>query len=229
MKVVRFLILCNLVLVLMSGCARTRSEICDDASSAGRYVTRGAMCLGGKHAEKQDMVSREEFMCHSNDFIPYEEEPTARELTMTTTVVRQAEQSPGDPGSPIPGIEGFRDPMTIADLANVFKQIHFPYNSDLIKGQENIQIIRSIASYMKKNKGTYLFIEGHCDERGAEAYNLSLGSRRSNNVRTLLVNEGVDPNQIFTVSYGKEKPLVFGHSEEAWKVNRRAEFKIYQR
>ncbi len=228
MKVV---ILCKLVFlcIMVTGCVRTRSEICDDANSAGRYVTRGAQCLGGKHGDAKEVVSREEFMCHANDYIPLEDENFGREISMTSAVIQQAKESPGDPGSSVPGIEAFRDPMTIADLAEIFKQIHFPYNSDLIKGQENLQIVRGIASYMKKHNGTYIFVEGHCDERGAEAYNLALGSRRSNTVRSLLVNEGVDPNKVFTISYGKEKPLVFGHNEEAWKLNRRAEFKIYQR
>lgn len=218
-----------LLLVVLTGCMRSRSEICDDANSAGRYVSRGAQCLGGKHGDAHETVSREEFMCHANDYIPLEDENFGRELSMTNAVIQQAKESPGDPGSSVPGIDAFRDPMTIADLSEIFKQVHFPYNSDLIKGQENLQIIRGIANYLKKYNNTYIFVEGHCDERGAEAYNLALGARRSNTVRTLLVNEGADPNKIFTISYGKEKPLVFGHTEDAWKLNRRAEFKIFQR
>lgn len=215
--------------ILMTGCARSRSEICDDASSAGRYASCGAQRLGGKHGDNQEIVTREEFMCHSNDFIPLEDQSFGREMSMSNSLIQQAEHSPGDPGSPVPGIDAFKDPMTIADLADIFKHVHFAYNNDLVKGQENLQVIRSIANYMKKNKNTYIFVAGHCDERGAEAYNLSLGSRRSNTVRALLLSEGVDPNQVFTISYGKEKPLVYGHNEDAWKQNRRAEFKIYQR
>lgn len=82
---------------------------------------------------------------------------------------------------------------------------------------------------MRSHPNTYVFVEGHCDERGPEAYNLSLGAKRGNAVRNLLINEGVDPDHIFTISYGKERPLVFEHHEEAWAQNRRAEFKVYNR
>lgn len=226
----RRVILCNLFLLLtLTGCVRDRGEFCDDSISAGRYMARSAECLGGKHGDSREVTSREEFMCAANDYIPLEDSDLISQVSMSKTNLQQAADSPGDPGSPIPGIDAFKDPMTIADLADTFKQIHFPYNSDLVKGQENLQAVRAIANYMKKHKETYLFIEGHCDERGAEAYNLALGSRRSNCVRSLLITEGVDPNKLFTISYGKERPMVFGHNEESWKQNRRAEFKIYQR
>jgi len=114
-------------------------------------------------------------------------------------------------------------------LSAVFEHIHFPYDSEKIQGQQNLQAIQAIASYMKRHPNTYVFIEGHCDERGPQAYNLALGTRRANSVRTILVAEGVDPERLFTVSYGKERPLVQGHDDEAWRINRRAQFKIYER
>ncbi|PCI91855.1 hypothetical protein COB11_08045, partial [Candidatus Aerophobetes bacterium] len=69
----------------------------------------------------------------------------------------------------------------------------------------------------------------HCDERASEAYNLSLGTRRAGHIRTLLVKKGVDPNHVFTTSFGKEIPLDLEHNREAWYTNRRAEFKIYKK
>lgn len=72
-------------------------------------------------------------------------------------------------------------------------------------------------------------MEGHCDERGPEAYNLALGSRRAHAVRNMLLQQGVHPDQVFTISYGKERPLVMEHHDEGWAQNRRAEFKIYIR
>ncbi len=74
-----------------------------------------------------------------------------------------------------------------------------------------------------------MFVEGHTDERGPEAYNLSLGARRANYVRTLLVQKGVDHNQLHTISFGKERPAEMGHNSEAWSKNRRAQFKIYKK
>jgi peptidoglycan-associated lipoprotein len=67
-------------------------------------------------------------------------------------------------------------------------------------------------------------IEGNCDERGTVEYNLALGQRRSNVAKDFLVNLGVAPNLLSTVSYGKEKPLCLEHNEECWAKNRRAHF-----
>lgn len=65
-------------------------------------------------------------------------------------------------------------------------------------------------------------IEGHCDERGTREYNLALGERRANAAKNYLVGLGVDPSRVSTVSYGKERPVALGSTEEAWAKNRRA-------
>jgi peptidoglycan-associated lipoprotein len=67
-------------------------------------------------------------------------------------------------------------------------------------------------------------IEGHCDERGTVEYNLALGDKRAKAAKDYLISLGVNPAQISTISYGKERPFDSGHSEEAWARNRRAEF-----
>jgi peptidoglycan-associated lipoprotein len=82
---------------------------------------------------------------------------------------------------------------------------------------------------MKQHPQTYIFVEGHCDERGPAAYNLSLGSRRSNSVRNELVKQGVDLNHVFTISYGKERPVAVGNGEEFWLQNRRAQFNTFEK
>lgn len=69
-----------------------------------------------------------------------------------------------------------------------------------------------------------LVIEGHCDERGTNEYNMALGDRRARSARDFLVNLGVDASRISTVSYGEEKPASLGKTEEAWAKNRRAQF-----
>jgi peptidoglycan-associated lipoprotein len=65
-------------------------------------------------------------------------------------------------------------------------------------------------------------IEGHCDERGTREYNLALGERRANSAKNYLVGLGVDPGRLTTVSYGKERPVALGSTEESWGQNRRA-------
>ena len=69
-------------------------------------------------------------------------------------------------------------------------------------------------------------IEGHCDERGTVEYNLSLGEKRAKAAQDYLVGLGIDPTRISIISYGKERPVDMGHTEEAWGKNRRAEFRI---
>ena len=242
MKLIKFaftLTLCLMTLFL-TGCRRNSNTVWEDTRSAGRHMNRGLRSLGGKHGDSRQIHSRDEFMCpgdemacppgyQAGDYIPLCDDPNANELAMADVITRQPRETPGDPGSSIPGIEAFQDPSTNPALAGTFRHIHFPYNSSLIKGNENLTTVRNVTDYMRRNPRTYIFVEGHCDERGPEAYNLGLGSTRANSVRNLLINEGVNPDNIFTISYGSERPLVYGHEEDAWGQNRRAEFKVYQR
>lgn len=142
---------------------------------------------------------------------------------------RAPRETPGEAGSSIPGIESFQDPATNSEWASVFIPIYFAYDSYLVKGQQNINVIHAISSYLRNHPNIYLFIEGHADERGPQAYNLALSSRRANAVRNMLVSEGISPDRLFTLAYGKERPVVLEHHEEAWSKNRRAEFKVYDR
>ena len=78
------------------------------------------------------------------------------------------------------------------------------------------------AEWFAANPGTTAVIEGHADERGTREYNLALGARRANSVRTFLVGQGVDPGRLRTVSYGKERPVALCSDESCWSQNRRA-------
>jgi peptidoglycan-associated lipoprotein len=163
----------------------------------------------------------------NQDFIPIQD-PT-NELAVADMVAPPPRETPGEPGSSIPGIQAFRDPSTIPQLAGIFRPIYFDYDSSLVKGPQSLQTIHAIADFLRYHQNVYLFIEGHTDERGPQAYNLALGSRRANAVRNLLISEGINPDRLFTISYGKERPVVLERHEEGWARNRRAEFKIYER
>lgn len=106
-------------------------------------------------------------------------------------------------------------------------RIYFDYNKYDIR-PDSVQILRQKADYMNRNPGMNVEIQGHCDERGTEAYNLALGDRRSHATKKYLTDLGVDRDRMFTVSYGEEYPLVPGHNEQAWSQNRRVEFVITQ-
>lgn len=77
---------------------------------------------------------------------------------------------------------------------------------------------------LQERRGIRFTIEGHCDERGSEKYNLALGDRRANTTKEYLASRGVAADRIDTISYGEERPFDSGHNEEAWAKNRRAHF-----
>jgi len=77
---------------------------------------------------------------------------------------------------------------------------------------------------MKNSLSTVIVIEGNCDERGTNEYNLALGERRAINVKEYMINLGVDATRIRTISYGEERPLFIGQNELDWSQNRRADF-----
>jgi peptidoglycan-associated lipoprotein len=156
------------------------------------------------------------------EFVPLKNEDLKAQFA--DAAIPQSKFSPGD-GS-IPGIDQFQIPA--GELASIFRPIFFNTDDHSVRGQESQETIHKMAAYLKAHPKTYLFVEGHADERGPEAYNLSLGSRRANGVRSLLVKEGVNLNQIFTISYGKERPFSTGHNPDAWSQNRRAQIRLYQ-
>ena len=238
MRTVKLLMCLNLLTVglVFSGCRRDRGEVWEDTKSASRYMGRGVRAMGGKHGDSRQISDPNDFyasnempVSNESEFIPLQDANFDQQMGMSEGNYPQPRETPGDPGSSIPGIEAFQDPSTNPALANIFQNIYFEYNSSLIKGQENLQIIRNAADYLRSHPSTYIFVEGHTDERGAEAYNLALGSHRANAVRNMIIKEGANADNIFSISYGKERPLVMENHEEAWSKNRRAEFKVYQR
>jgi peptidoglycan-associated lipoprotein len=104
-----------------------------------------------------------------------------------------------------------------------FQDIRFDFDKSFIRDDAK-PILSGVADYLKKNKGSRLQIEGHCDERGTSEYNMALGDRRAESARAFLVSLGVSASALSTVSFGKEKPLDPGHNEAAWAKNRRAHF-----
>lgn len=242
MKIINIFLMFSMLAIafVFTGCNRNSNTVWEDSKSAGRHMKRGIRTLGGKHGDSRQVRSRDDFMyaeetaCPvdmqaSTEYVPLMDAQQPDELAMAEYVSQPPRETPGEPGSSIPGLDSFIDPATDPRLSNVFKNVHFEYNSYLIKGTENLEIIRNVADYLKKHADTYVFVEGHTDERGPEAYNLALGSHRSNSVRNLLISEGVSPDNVFTISYGKERPLVLEHLDAAWSQNRRAEFKVYNR
>ena len=103
--------------------------------------------------------------------------------------------------------------------------IHFPYDSFDVVG-ENKDILKSNIKILKDNPSLNIQIEGHCDERGGSQYNLALGEKRANAVKTQIVAGGIAGSRVTIISMGKEHPIAQGSGEESWAKNRRANFVI---
>jgi peptidoglycan-associated lipoprotein len=108
----------------------------------------------------------------------------------------------------------------VAQSRGYIADAFFEYNDASLSGDAQ-SALTSSATWLKKNGQYNLLIEGHCDERGTEQYNLALGDRRANQAKEYLVTLGVDAARIRTVSYGEERPFDPGHDESAWSMNRR--------
>lgn len=88
------------------------------------------------------------------------------------------------------------------------------------------ETLKAHAAWLKANPQTRVEIEGHCDERGTNEYNLALGAKRAQSVKRYLVDSGISAERLSTVSYGEELPLCKEHNEECWAQNRRVRFAI---
>jgi len=113
--------------------------------------------------------------------------------------------------------------MGAVRAALVSDMVHFTYVWSVVRKSEKANV-QSVADALGRDASTKLLIEGHCDERGTEEYNRSLGERRALALRQALAKIGVDPSRIRTISYGKDKPVDPGHDESAWAKNRRGDF-----
>jgi peptidoglycan-associated lipoprotein len=114
-----------------------------------------------------------------------------------------------------PGIEGE------VFESSLLKDIHFDFDKYDIRPSD-AAVLKGNAELLKKYPKVKIQIEGHCDEKGTNEYNLALGERRANSTRNYLLSLGISPERISTISYGEERPLDPGHNEDAWTKNRRA-------
>jgi peptidoglycan-associated lipoprotein len=118
-----------------------------------------------------------------------------------------------------PGIEG-----EVLE-SKLLKDNYFDFDQYTIRLQD-LPMMKENAATLIRYPNVKIQIEGNCDERGTNEYNLALGERRANSTKKHLVSLGISPDRISTISYGEEKPLDPGHNEEAWAKNRRAHIVI---
>ena len=115
---------------------------------------------------------------------------------------------------------------TVDDITEISRQLQpvfFDYNKYDIR-EDQIGALQNNARVLKQNATVSALIEGHCDERGTEEYNLALGDRRAGAAKDFLVSLGIPDSRLSTISYGESRPFAQGHDEQAWAQNRRAQF-----
>ena len=133
-----------------------------------------------------------------------------------------------------PNVSATALPTNIEDLNRVamdrgyIQDAFFGYDESTLSPDAQTALTAT-ANWLKQNVQYNILVEGHCDERGTEQYNLALGDRRANIAKQYLQTLGVDTARIRTVSYGEERPFDPGHDESAWAKNRRAHIVIVGR
>jgi peptidoglycan-associated lipoprotein len=118
------------------------------------------------------------------------------------------------PTGPVPGSE--QD-----FIVNVGDRAYFDLNQYTVRTDAQ-SMLAAQAQWLQRYPAVHIRIEGNCDERGTQEYNMALGARRADSVRSFLVAHGVDAARINTISYGKERPLDLGHDDSAWSKDRNA-------
>ncbi len=117
------------------------------------------------------------------------------------------------------------DPLDDPDSLLSQRVVYFEYDSSNVKPEDRL-VIEAHAQYVATS-GARVTLEGHADERGTREYNIALGERRANAVRQMMSLLGVSSDQISTVSYGEERPMMLGHEDQSWQQNRRVEI-VYE-
>ena len=138
------------------------------------------------------------------------------------TVVEQTGQAPAPAPAPKEKPAPAPAPDKMADMV-MREHIHFGFDQYYLTPVAQ-ELLRRQAEWLRANSDVTATIEGHCDERGTPEYNLALGDRRAESVKSFLVDLGIAEKRLATISYGEERPLDPRSNEEAWAKNRRAQF-----
>ena len=146
---------------------------------------------------------------------PMAEPPPAR--VVQAPVVKEKPEAP-----PVIKEEPLEDQ---ARKAGALENIYFDFDKYNLR-PEAVQKLDKTADWLSKKPGVKIRIEGHCDERGTNEYNLALGDRRANSAKKYLADLGISVDRLSTISYGEERSADPGHNEAAWAKNRRDEFKL---
>jgi len=182
-------------------------------------------CPGRKKEAKKEEVKKEEVKEATPISKVIEEIEKPVEKPKVEEKKEEVKVAVGEEVPPQKLSEGAKVEKPEGEVAAIFENIYFNFDKYDLK-QDSIEKLKKIGDYLKANPEVKILIEGHCDERGTREYNLVLGEQRALSARNFLINYGISPSRLYTVSYGEDNPADPRHCEEAWAKNRRCEFKI---
>ena len=153
---------------------------------------------------------------------PQVEEPTVDEAAERARMEEEARQRREDEERR--RLEAERNRV----MSVMSERVHFDFDKSDIRTDAE-EVLQRKVTVLREYPGVKVRVEGHCDERGSNEYNLALGQRRAEAVRRYLLSYGIDASRFATISYGEERPAVSASNEQAWEENRRAEFAVTDR
>ena len=146
---------------------------------------------------------------------PPEQLPAEDEIQTPVEVPEQVPEEPKD-------VDSYGNPVDMATGQPLARTFYFDFDKAALSPMD-LAVLEMHASFLRNNPDRSVLLSGHADERGTREYNLALGERRADAVRSFMISSGGRRSQIDSVSYGEERPADPGHDERAWSKNRRTE------
>ena len=204
-KSLSILILILCLGLILTGCPK-KTVVKDEPSARAADDARRAEEQKARETREREEREREQVRVREEETKAREREKASAEASLVPKAT--------------PGIEG------VTYESGLLKDIRFDFDRYDVRPEDTTILKENAAVLTTKLPKAKIQIEGHCDERGTVEYNLALGERRANSAKKYLVSLGISEDRISTISFGEEKPLDPGHTEEAWAKNRRAHFTI---
>ena len=181
----------------------------------------GALLAGG--CAKSEVVKKDQPMAPSATVAPVKVQPKQEQIK--TSVVNEApvaKEVVKETAAPVAAVTGTDQ---AAELKQGLEKVYFNFDSAALSDQARNTLVKD-ADLIKKIGKAKIRVEGNCDERGSDDYNLALGEKRAKEAVQYLANLGIPAERLTVISYGKEKPVATGHDETSWAKNRRDEFVV---
>ena len=215
----------TLTLLLISGCAK--DQVKPDEGIAGDKAASGEATSGSQTAAQQS--ASQKTALDQAAALKAAQDAAALKAAQDAAALKAAQDQAAAQKAALEQLSAQqkRDQEAAAQsgasATDALKAIHFDFDSYVLT-QQSRDILYSNAEYLLKKYHGKIKLEGHCDERGSDEYNIALGENRAKSALNYLLTLGVPSEQVSIISYGKERPLDNGHTEEAWAKNRRVEF-----